>query len=374
LATGSRDYPNLAHLTDVIVFSSFGDRPQPDKMSGGDLDGDIYFAIWDPSLVPAFTHPAMDFTPPLPCPFDNILSNPGFRELMGLSSMTFNPKPNVVGIKQIADFFVNYMVTDNLGIIANAHLVWADQEPDGANSKECLELAHLHSTAVDFAKSGEAAIMRRELKVHSRPHFMENSHKTSYVSKKVLGQIYDKAKLSQYLLNDNGEILNRSGRCGSSSNGFDEILLIKGYENYVDETWYILDDYIEDLFRVATSFEVFDEAELVSGFVRKFSRKVSRNRSNNWSEDATNSLNLAVAQVQSKYRSIFECDTIPVVGEGAERDEAQLALKQKSAAWYYCAYTYTDESEYEPYLSFAWINAHHLLEIAKESYSPGHPI
>ena len=49
------------------------------------------------------------------------------------------------------------MVNDNLGMIANAHLAWADKLEDGAKSPECIKLAELHSTAVDFCKSGVPA-------------------------------------------------------------------------------------------------------------------------------------------------------------------------------------------------------------------------
>ena len=31
----------------MIVFPTTGKRPEQHKMSGGDLDGDVYMAIWD---------------------------------------------------------------------------------------------------------------------------------------------------------------------------------------------------------------------------------------------------------------------------------------------------------------------------------------
>ncbi|EKE38145.1 hypothetical protein ENUP19_0181G0020 [Entamoeba nuttalli] len=47
-----KGFERLTYLRDVIVFSSKGNRPDPNKLSGGDLDGDEYLIIWNPLFLP----------------------------------------------------------------------------------------------------------------------------------------------------------------------------------------------------------------------------------------------------------------------------------------------------------------------------------
>ena len=42
-------------LDDVIVFSAVGQRPLPDMLAGGDLDGDEFYVIFDEEIVSAVT-------------------------------------------------------------------------------------------------------------------------------------------------------------------------------------------------------------------------------------------------------------------------------------------------------------------------------
>ncbi|KAI9675025.1 MAG: hypothetical protein M1817_001431 [Caeruleum heppii] len=167
------DNLKLRHLRDVVVLPQTGDRDVASMCSGGDLDGDDFLVIWDKEFIPPeWNHPPMDYTPDRP-----------------------NQLNRDVEIRDIINFFVNYMKNDRLGTIAHSHLAHGDRSSDGIKAGNCLELAALHSKAVDYVKSGEPAEMPKELKPRAWPHFMEKRYVAkgqTYVSGKILGQLYDK--------------------------------------------------------------------------------------------------------------------------------------------------------------------------------------
>ena len=80
------------------------------------------------------------------------------------------------------------MKNDSLASIALAHLATADQY--GARDKKCIQLAKLHSNAVDYVKTGLSAHLTSSLKPSKWPHFMNRNSKT-YHSTSVLGRLYD---------------------------------------------------------------------------------------------------------------------------------------------------------------------------------------
>jgi RNA-dependent RNA polymerase len=161
------DVPALRHYRDCVVFPSKGDRDIPGMCSGGDLDGDDYFVTWDPNLIPKeWNHAPMDYSPPPPLVSDE-----------------------PVTVDDMTAFFVTHMKYDNLGRIATAHRYWADKEEEGVKHENCLELAALHSRAVDYAKTGVAAEMPKHLKVQLPPHW--SGKDKNYKSRKILGQMYD---------------------------------------------------------------------------------------------------------------------------------------------------------------------------------------
>ncbi|KAA8912907.1 RNA dependent RNA polymerase-domain-containing protein [Sphaerosporella brunnea] len=166
------DVPALHHLVDVVVFPQTGDRDIPSMLSGGDLDGDDYVVIWDEELTAPgviTNEPPASYKPKDPIVLDRDVS-----------------------IKDIQKFFVNYMKNDRLGSIANAHLAWADSHTLGVKSPICLQLAELHSDAVDYPKTGLKAQMSKAHRIRRWPHFFEKPVEEGvYISTKILGQLYD---------------------------------------------------------------------------------------------------------------------------------------------------------------------------------------
>lgn len=128
------DAPKGSPLRDVhncVVFSSKGKRDLPSQLSGGDLDGDLYNIIYDNDLFPQRTCEPADYAiaPPLDIG----------REVTR-SDMTA--------------FFILFMENDQLGRISTLHQTLADQKADGTFDPQCILLAQLASTAVDFSKTG----------------------------------------------------------------------------------------------------------------------------------------------------------------------------------------------------------------------------
>jgi hypothetical protein len=121
----------LLNLSNCICFSQKGERDLPSKLSGGDLDGDLYNVIWDRGCKP--THICLPADYPRQVPQD-----------IGRE----------VTPDDMTDFFIKFMETDQLGRIATSHQILADQRDQGTSDLDCKRLAELHSTAVDFSKTG----------------------------------------------------------------------------------------------------------------------------------------------------------------------------------------------------------------------------
>ncbi|KAJ7627136.1 RNA dependent RNA polymerase-domain-containing protein [Roridomyces roridus] len=156
-----KDFP----LTDVVVFSvKDAPRDLPSMLGGGDLDGDFFTVIWDKELQITREHEPMDYTgvPPV-------------------------KKVNIT-MDDVCDFFVTFVKSDVLGIVAHCWQAMADYW--GPQHEYCLELAKYNSDAVDFPKSGMVVHIPDRLRPVRYPDFMDKGPEMSYPSPRVLGMMY----------------------------------------------------------------------------------------------------------------------------------------------------------------------------------------
>ncbi|KAJ3189533.1 hypothetical protein HK101_008933 [Irineochytrium annulatum] len=292
------DPPELRHLTNVIVFPQAGARPHPNEMSGG----------------PSAHHRA-------------------------------------VTIDDIKRFFVDYMINDNLGRIANIHLATADKF--GAISDRCLQLAELHSTAVDFSKTGVPARMDSKLNLDAYPHFMEPFKEDTYVSKKILGRLYDSSM---------GHVFRAPPRAKLGT-GFDSSLLIPRHEEFINEASHLCYYYGWDLWEIMQRHGVRDEADIICGFTPLRPGESGRMR-----EQRQERLQAAVDALRRSYRDMFWEEFLRESQRAADVDfegAEGYGILAKASAWYRVTYQQACDDGWQPLLSFAWIPCRALCELKR---------
>ncbi|KAJ3919159.1 RNA dependent RNA polymerase-domain-containing protein [Lentinula edodes] len=161
-------------LTNTVVFPTIGSRPMPSMLGGGDLDGDTYNVIplnIHPQLRPTITVDPASYARPT-------------RKLLD-QDCTLN---------DVADFIVEYVNSDLVGLIATRWLIIADQNQRGVLHEDCLELARLHSNAVDYPKTGQPVYLKELPKVHFSqmpdwiaPETVPLNSTSYYQSKRAIG-------------------------------------------------------------------------------------------------------------------------------------------------------------------------------------------
>ncbi|CAL5428108.1 unnamed protein product [Camellia sinensis] len=328
--------PALHHMVDCVVFPQKGmsadsnGRPHPNECSGSDLDGDIYFVCWDRDLIPPRQIQPMDYTPA-----PSMLSD------------------HDVTIEEVEEYFTNYIVNDSLGIIANAHTVFADTEPLKAMSDPCIKLAQLFSIAVDFPKTGVPAEIPTELRVKIYPDFMEKPDKTPYESESVIGKLFRAVK----------DISPQSSSFKSftrdvARNSYDPDMEVDGFEDYVDDAFDYKSEYDYKLGNLMDYYGIKTEAEILSGSIMKMSKSFDRRRD---AED----VGLAVRSLRKEARTWFNTSRTT---SDAESDDVYA----KASAWYHVTYhpsywgQYNGGMNRDHFLSFPWCVYDKLIHIKKE--------
>jgi len=344
------DIPELSHLKDCVVFPQEGPMPQPLELSGGDLDGDTYWISWDSKLQlnpEVANQQPMDFKGPEP-------------------KKSESPQVTLDEIKQ---FYVDYMRNDRLGLIAIAHLIHSDLQPQGAASPECLQLAQLHCIAVDYPKTGVRAEFPVHLRPRKYPHFVKaREFKKIYKSTSVLGRLYDDVLKREKLLD-----FKPTGK-------MQQELLVEGYQDYVQEAQQMYSTYCTEFGRIMSQYNVQYEAEIITGTLLTLPKRMLEKSRRIHIEKA---MSESYRNLRTVYRKLFleglydisekemnstkkgkerMDDTTPVTSDlvpSTKIDPRNPTHRAKAASLYYVTNYHTIEEQSEEYenniWSFPWI-------------------
>ncbi|RWW29699.1 hypothetical protein GW17_00005774 [Ensete ventricosum] len=305
----------------MIIFS----RPHPNECSGSDLDGDIYFVSWDAELIPPGVVPPMEYTPAPTMTLDH--------------NVTIE---YVYVMQEVMEYFTNYIVNDSLGIIANAHTVFADRAREKAESMQCIELAKLFSIAVDFPKTGVPAEIPPHLYVKEYPDFMEKPDRVSYVSKGVIGKLYRAIKdhTSGF-----GHVKAFTKLVALRS--YDPDMEVDGFKEYTSEAFLFKGEYDFKLGNLMDHYGIKTEAEILSGNIMKMSKTFTKNKDGE-------AIGRAVRSLRKEARSWFTEKSSD--HDHYEEDEEYA----KASAWYHVTYhpdywgCYNENLNRPHFLSFPW--------------------
>lgn len=343
------DMPELRDKKNMILFSQCGCRPEADKMAGSDLDGDQFAVCWDDRLflcdgnkdmynkdvsaedLSKINHPPMDF-----------VCNKKANEVEKVTD------------KHLLQHFFNHAKSESLGKIS---MLWLDHAAINNNSgcDECLELAKLHSIAVDFPKSGVPADVPKKLRLSRdtpRPHWREAKHFGSFQCDSVLGNLYDEvvieskkekfrshAGVAGRKWNSQGQLscLLKPGTfshlvdslkriykkdlvdcCGLNFNSADIDDFTEGFINTAIEH---KEFYEDGLISLMNRYKIHSEGELLTGCIRKF-HKWNKRRQHDMLEEVKR-------QCRQLRRECRESFLLEIVSICIEDFETKLEIKTK---------------------------------------------
>ena len=332
--------PKLHHHKNVVVFPQTGDRDIPSMCSGGDLDGDDYFISWDEQLIPRLHEWNHD-------PLDHGCARP--------------KKVDVVTEGQVKDFFVQHMKHDALGRIAHAWLAQADQSNEGPKNETCKKLAALHSTAVDFPKSGnpaEQGLLKR-LRPRKYPHYLQHNRPDHqcYHSEKIIGQLYDEVQTIDFKPILGQAFDNRVRDLYEKDDERDKVIRE------------IKVEYDAALRRIMAQFEIETECELWTAFLLTHSNSVKE-------YELQTKVGTLVTSVKEKFRNscikkaggMSSGKLWPFVAAMYEITAQDVAhsISDLQKTYGFDENTVPDMEPHErPFFSFPWLFAHQLGRIAE---------
>lgn len=269
------------------------------------------------------------------------------------------------------------MANEHLGTICNAHVVHADRSQYGAMDEECLLLAELAATAVDFPKTGKSVTMPFHLKPKLYPDFMGKEEYITYKSNKILGRLYRRVR----------EVYDEDAEASSEESSdpsdipYDTDLELPGFADFVPEAWDHKCSYDGQLIGLLGQYKVQKEEEIVTGHIWSMPKYVSKKQG-----ELKERLKHSYNSLKKEFRKLFE-ETTPDHGDLSE-EEKNFLYEKKASAWYHVTYhpkwvkkwlelqdpelqDPDESSSHAVMLSFAWIAADYLARIKIRSRGLG---
>ena len=227
-------------------------------------------------------------------------------------------------------FVVDYIRSDQLGVIDNAHKALADVEKGGVESKICLHLAELHSLAVDAPKTGKWPQMPKMRPLEKYPDFMMKSDKASYPSDKLLGKLYRRCRKFKDTVSEKHMQKMR----------VDSSFLLSGHAEYIDEAREVYEQYRTAMEALMRLYGIETEAEVFTGCFLKL-----RNRLRKEKTEIAEIIGERLFAIRSEFRRKFFREFHQDGQSLVDSEQISDKMLLKASAWYKVAYTHAHEHE-----------------------------
>ncbi|GFT62607.1 RNA-dependent RNA polymerase 1 [Nephila pilipes] len=257
-------------------------------------------------------------------------------------------------IADMIDFLCTYIQNDNIGVLAHAHLAWADVHPEGIFSKVCMEIAKKYPLVLDFAKSGFTCYLGSGEKPKLYPDFMEKGAiNNSYKSKNALGFLYRAVRNLEACVSK-VDVMNLERE-------LDENLIYPGWENYRESAEEHRREYTKRVNNILKKYGLRCEAEALTGYIGKMNEYTE----NRYERD--NAFSIARTYVMDAIKrfrlEFFKASDNESRANKVRGKDLQEIKFRRASAWYIVTYSNKDTKV----LSFPWILHDLLCEIREKN-------
>jgi len=253
---------SLARLRDVVVFPTKGPRSHADECAGGDLDGDLYSVVWEPSLLQCLnkelvrSHGHKPYDPTTVEQLKDKAQQPidKIAQPIAYAGVDLQLRHSLA-----CAFVANLMSRSQLGRLANTHKAHADRP--GVLEESSVDLAHCHHAQVDthglvdFPSSASSAST-------DYPDFLRRD--PSYTSEKANGALFRVAHdFADVLAHDQGNGDDDDDDDDNDVSGMDPHLVLDGHEAYLDWAGGLYREYCSQVHSLLTAYNISNESQLI---------------------------------------------------------------------------------------------------------------